>query len=264
MSLLKSDPPPPAVGFFSGVNFRGVPMHYYQFNIGDYASHTRHLEPMEDLIYRRLLDLYYLHERPLNDDATTVAKLIGLRDETASVRDVLNEFFQKTDDGYRSDRADKEIAHYHAKIEQASRAGKASAERRNNTRSTDVQPNINQEPRNIKQEPKEIQSRKSASIAKPDSVDQDVWQDFLAIRKAKRSPMTATALAAIHREAEKAGWSIDMAIRECVARGWQGFKADWVSAKPIQTANKQAAIEQRNQAAVDEWLAQQGEIHESN
>ena len=121
-------------------------MHYYQFNIGDYASHTRHLEPMEDLIYRRLLDLYYLHERPLNDDASVVAKQIGLRDMAASVRDVLNEFFERADDGYRSARADKEIAHYHSKIEQASRAGKASAERRTNARSTDVQPTNNQEP----------------------------------------------------------------------------------------------------------------------
>ena len=39
-------------------------MHFYSFNIGDYASHTRHLTPMEDLAYRRLLDIYYLHEQP--------------------------------------------------------------------------------------------------------------------------------------------------------------------------------------------------------
>ena len=34
-------------------------MHFYQFNIGDYASHTRHLNPIEDIAYRRLLDIYY-------------------------------------------------------------------------------------------------------------------------------------------------------------------------------------------------------------
>ena len=128
-------------------------MHYYQFNIGDYASHTRHLEPMEDLIYRRLLDLYYLHERPLNADASVVAKQIGLRDEAGNVRNVLNEFFERTDDGCRSARADKGINHYHSKIEQASRAGKASAERRNSARSTDVQPTNNQEPITNNQQP---------------------------------------------------------------------------------------------------------------
>jgi uncharacterized protein YdaU (DUF1376 family) len=132
-------------------------MHYYQFNIGDYASHTRHLDLLEDLAYRRILDLYYLHERPLSGDASLVAKQIGMRDDAATVRDVLNEFFEHTADGYVNARADKEIAHYHSKIEQASRAGKASAERRSNNRSTgvptDVQPNNKQEPLNNNQEP---------------------------------------------------------------------------------------------------------------
>jgi uncharacterized protein YdaU (DUF1376 family) len=132
-------------------------MHYYQFNIGDYASHTRHLDLLEDLAYRRILDLYYLHERPLSGDASLVAKQIGMRDDAATVRDVLNEFFEHTPEGFVNPRADKEIAHYHSKIEQASRAGKASAERRSNNRSTgvptDVQPNNKQEPLNNKQEP---------------------------------------------------------------------------------------------------------------
>ena len=151
-------------------------MHYYQFNIGDYASHTRHLEPMEDLIYRRLLDLYYLHERPLNDDASVVAKQIGLRDMAASVRDVLNEFFERADDGYRSARADKEIAHYHSKIEQASRAGKASAERRINARSTDVQPTNNQEPITINHKPKKEQQRGTRLPAQVENIQE--WVNF--------------------------------------------------------------------------------------
>jgi uncharacterized protein YdaU (DUF1376 family) len=201
-------------------------MHYYQFNIGDYASHTRHLDPMEDLAYRRLLDLYYLHERPLNVDATSVAKQIGLRDEAATVRDVLNEFFELTDEGYRSSRADREIAHFHAKIEQASRAGKASAERRSNGRSTDVQPTNNQEPIT------KNQVKKAPKVAPPDGVSSSVWEDFLQLRKAKKAPMTTAALSGIMGEAEKAGWSLERALSECCLRGWQGFKAEWVAGKP--------------------------------
>jgi len=120
-------------------------MHYYQFNIGDYASHTRHLDLDEDLAYRRLLDMYYLHERPLNVDSAVVAKQIGMREKVQVVQDVLNEFFQLGEEGWVNDRADKEIKHFHSKIQQASRAGKASAERRSNARSTDVQPNNKQE-----------------------------------------------------------------------------------------------------------------------
>ena len=144
-------------------------MHYYQFNIGDYASHTRHLDLDEDLAYRRLLDMYYLHERPLNADSAVVAKQIGMREKVQVVQDVLNEFFQLGEDGWINDRADKEIKHYHSKIEQASRAGKASAERRSNARSTDVQPTNKQEPRTINQEPS-IEAKASPDLGKPKSV----------------------------------------------------------------------------------------------
>lgn len=120
-------------------------MHYYQFNIGDYASHTRHLDLDEDLAYRRLLDMYYLHEHPLNVDSAVVAKQIGMREKVQVVQDVLNEFFQLGEEGWVNDRADKEIKHFHSKIQQASRAGKASAERRSSARSTDVQPTNKQE-----------------------------------------------------------------------------------------------------------------------
>ena len=121
-------------------------MHYYQFNIGDYLSHTKHLDLMEDLAYRRLLDLYYLHERPLNSGIASVARQIGMRDQETEVKTVLEEFFHLSDDGWINQRADKEIKHFHSKIDQASRAGKASAERRMSARSTDVQLTNKQEP----------------------------------------------------------------------------------------------------------------------
>ena len=126
-------------------------MHYYQFHIGDYASHTRHLSLIEDLAYRRLLDFYYLHEQPIKQ--RDIARQIGMREHEQDVLTVLNEFFLSTDAGFVSPRADKEIAHYHQKVEQASKAGKASAERRLNASSTDVQPTINHKPITINQEP---------------------------------------------------------------------------------------------------------------
>ena len=87
-------------------------MHYYQFNIGDYASHTRHLTAIEDLAYRRLLDAYYLQERPLNTGIPAVARQINLRDHEADVQAVLEEFFELTEAGWVNRRADQEIAKY--------------------------------------------------------------------------------------------------------------------------------------------------------
>jgi hypothetical protein len=160
-----------------------------------------------------------------------------MRDEAAIVRDVLNEFFQKTDDGYVNGRADKEIAHYQSKIEQASRAGKASAERRSNGRSTDVptdvQPNIKQETRNIKQETKKI----TTSVVMPEGVSQSVWDEFFSHRKAKKAKVTDLVIEGIAKEASKAGWSLEDALKEIIVRNWQSFKAEWVAVKP-QMQNK--------------------------
>ena len=70
--------------------------------------------------------------------------------------------------------------------------------------------------------------RKPALVC-PDDVPESVWADFLTIRKAKRAPMTATALQSIQREADKAGISIADALATCCERGWQSFKAEWAT-----------------------------------
>jgi uncharacterized protein YdaU (DUF1376 family) len=99
-------------------------MHYYQFHIGDYKSHTHHLSLMEDLAYRRLLDFYFLHEQPIKH--RDIARQIGMREHEEDVMTVLNEFFISTEDGFVSPRADKEIKQY----KEFSEAGKRGAAKR--------------------------------------------------------------------------------------------------------------------------------------
>jgi len=99
-------------------------MHYYQFHIGDYKSHTHHLSLMEDLAYRRLLDFYFLHEQPIKH--RDIARQIGMREHEEDVMTVLNEFFISTADGFVSPRADKEIKQY----KEFSEAGKRGAAKR--------------------------------------------------------------------------------------------------------------------------------------
>ncbi len=64
---------------------------------------------------------------------------------------------------------------------------------------------------------------------RPDEIPEQVWNDFLKIRKAKRAPLTDTALDGIRSEAEKAGYSLTQALETCCRRGWQGFEAAWVT-----------------------------------
>lgn len=87
-------------------------MHYYQFNIADYQSHTKHLTPIEDICYRRLLDWQYLHEKPIPNDIKTMCRLLVLKDYQEDVEQILNEFFVLTDDGWINQRAFDEIQSY--------------------------------------------------------------------------------------------------------------------------------------------------------
>ena len=73
--------------------------------------------------------------------------------------------------------------------------------------------------------------KKATSVAPPIGVSDSVWQEFKNLRKAKKAPITQRAIDAITSEANKAGWTLEKALEECVVRGWQAFKADWVATK---------------------------------
>jgi uncharacterized protein YdaU (DUF1376 family) len=100
-------------------------MHYYQFNIGDYKSHTEHLSEMEDLTYRRLLDWYYLHETPIPLEINETARQIRMRSHSDCITNVLQEYFERTEIGWIHHRADKEISKTGEKSEKASASAKA-------------------------------------------------------------------------------------------------------------------------------------------
>ena len=94
-------------------------MHYYQFNISDWALHTSHLTLEEDAVYRRLLDFYYDTEAPLPRESAAYVRRLRLRDHADAVSEILIEFFVLEDDGWHNKRADLEIASYHAKADTA-------------------------------------------------------------------------------------------------------------------------------------------------
>lgn len=119
-------------------------MHYFQFNIGDYASHTRHLTLMEDLAYRRLLDLYYLSEEPIAGDAQEIARKIGMRDQVEEVGQVLADFFELERDCWANSRADAEIADYKAFLEKQRQNGKRGGRPAKNPQKPTANPSLTQ------------------------------------------------------------------------------------------------------------------------
>lgn len=97
-------------------------MIWYKFHLGDYITHTTHLSDAEDLAYRRLLDLYYMSEKqiPLNTESVSRKIRIDL-DITEAI---LDEFFERTDEGYFNSRCDAEIARYNKQVETNRSLGK--------------------------------------------------------------------------------------------------------------------------------------------
>jgi uncharacterized protein YdaU (DUF1376 family) len=214
-------------------------MHYYQFNIGDYQSHTAHLTETEDLAYRRMLDWSYLHEKPLPLDPADVARLIRMRTQSESIASVLHEYFQRTADGWVSPRVLEEIGKVGAKSEKAAESAKArwSKAKDADAMRTHSEGNATQDTIHITQDTK----HKRTVIVRPDCVTHHVWEDWLKLRKTKKAAVTQTALNGIQREADKAGVSLQAALETCCERGWTGFKAEWMAAPTRQQPNLGAA-----------------------
>lgn len=77
----------------------------------------------------------------------------------------------------------------------------------------------------------EQKHKKTTVVATPEGVSDSVWQEFKNLRKAKKAPITQRAIDKISEEASNAGWTLEKALEECIVRGWQAFKADWVAKK---------------------------------
>lgn len=83
--------------------------------------------------------------------------------------------------------------------------------------------------------------KRSSNVQKPESVSEQVWNDFTALRTKRRAPITETALKGIQREAEKAGITLEAALSTCCERGWQGFKAEWYRREKLEQKNASKA-----------------------
>ena len=227
-------------------------MHYFQFNIGDYASHTSRLTPLEDLAYRRMLDLYYLNEQPLNGCVTDVARELGLSEHVSEVKYVLEKFFTESETGFSQKRIDLEIKKYKSNAKNKSKAGKASAKARQvkasskvtgvkqtlNTTSTDEQLNINHKPITINQEPvsnKDIVASTPKFNFKNEllslGVDKDILNDWMKVRKNKNATNTESAFRLLVSQISKSGLTIDQGIRFANSENWGAFKLTWYQNK---------------------------------
>lgn len=210
-------------------------MNYYPHHIGDFNNATRHLSRLERGIYRDLIELYYDTEQPLTLDIAALCRriLAQREDEPLAVEVVLNEFFIATPDGWLHERCEAEIAAYYAKADRARTNGVKGGRPKKtqpvisgfpNETQTKANQNHNQ---NHNQEPIKEKTPPVGDLFI--GIDSQVVSDFKAMRSKLKAPITKTAIDGIQRESDKAGLSLEGALRLCCERNWRGFKAEWVS-----------------------------------
>ena len=109
-------------------------MHYYSFHVSDYIHDTAHLSIYEDVVFRRLLDLYYTSEKPIPNKTQEVSRRIRMNEHTQVVQLILEEFFDfdSERDCWFHKRCDKAIADYQAKAERNREVGKLGGRPKSN------------------------------------------------------------------------------------------------------------------------------------
>jgi uncharacterized protein YdaU (DUF1376 family) len=204
-------------------------MHYYKFNIGDYARSTRHLTNDEDLAYRRLLDMYYETESPIPLETQWVARRIRI--DVGVIEVLLNDMFICTEEGWMHPRCDADIEEYHRQAERNRENGKRGGRPKTAIKQTIENPvgsesvasdnpvvtlTTNHKPITINHKPVTIEGY-------PLWLPIDAWQGWVEMRKQRKRPLTdrakaraLTKLEALH----SAGHDINELLDRSTINGW--------------------------------------------
>jgi uncharacterized protein YdaU (DUF1376 family) len=213
-------------------------MIYYAQYIADYRSATAHLEPLEDLAYRRLLDLYYGSEKPIPNETQMVSRLIRMGSHSDEIESVLREFFvlDESLNVWRREQCDIAIAAYQAKADRNREVGKLGGRPKKTQMvisdnpdgfQTEPTTNPNQNQNHIK--PKSKAKAPAAPlpvIELPADIPVETWEQYIAMRKAIKKPMTASAVnlgiaKLLTLKAE--GQNIKAVLEQSIFNSWQGL-----------------------------------------
>lgn len=253
--------------------------------IADYLGDTMHLSTEQHGAYLLLLMAAWKCGGKLPSDDVQLAQIARMpieRWQTHAAAIVLP-FFRHDGAIIVHDRVLRELSLAVAKTQQKSAAGAAGAAakwqkdgRRNGERMADA---MRSQWRNDAPSPSPsitspngevIQATRQKSASVPvakliaDGIPEDLANEWIAHRKRKRALLTPTAWDGVKREAERAGWTPEQAVRKCLARGWTGFEAAWIAGdgkgngSAIPAFAKRAAIEAHNEAVINGLLRKEG------
>lgn len=236
-------------------------MNYYERHLGDYARDAGHLTMLEHGAYTLLLDRIYATEQPIEsrEHAYRYCRA-ATEDDKRAVDYILREFFSTDGEAFMNERAGEEIDKAQKRIEAARENGKLGGRPVKNPRKTQrvthAEPNglpvgspdltqakALQTPDTITPPSEELRARARVP-SRPDDVSEQVWKDWLELRKRKRAPVTETVLTEARSEAAKAQMPLDRFFAVWCNRGSQGLQAEWL--RPDERSTGETAY-QRNQ-----------------
>ena len=116
-----------------------------------------------------------------------------------------------------SDSSTMRVAKHRQKKKQESNVDETLQKRQSNAIDTDTDT-----------DKKQIQRSKATSVACPPDVDQQIWDDWKQLRKAKKAPVTETVVDGARKESIKANMSLNDFLAVWCSRGSQGLQAEWL------------------------------------
>jgi hypothetical protein len=139
---------------------------------------------------------------------------------------------------------DSEIAEYHAKCETSRTTARLVERPKKDQNAVGSQ----SQPIRLTHNHKPITNNHKPikKLLAPEGVSSEVWDSFVQQRQKTRAVVTETVIKTIQKEADLAGWPLERALSEIVARGWRGFKAEWVKDKQ---ENKLLTFAERDELA---------------
>nr|WP_278388426.1 DUF1376 domain-containing protein [Brucella intermedia] len=236
---------------------------YFDFYPSDFMHGVRGLSAQEVGVYTMMLCRIYEENGPVEFHVMRLATYCGMRESTfVKTVEKLIELgkLQLIDGMITNHRAEAEISSRANKLKNNSKAGKASAEKRQQkqrSNSTDVQQTFNHTDTDtditsslrsdVKAQAPEKPSVKSELMK---VVDEDHAQAVIEHRKAIKKPMTVRAaqlLAGKFAKCQNPNAAVDMMI----SSGWQGFEPEWLENRKSST--RREPTPKRGETATDIW-----------
>ncbi|NYD82086.1 uncharacterized protein YdaU (DUF1376 family) [Ochrobactrum intermedium] len=236
---------------------------YFDFYPSDFMHGVRGLSAQEVGVYMMMLCRIYEENGPVEFHVMRLSTYCGMRESTfvKTVEKLIKlGKLQLVEGKITNHRAEAEISSRANKLKNNSKAGKASAEKRQQKQrlaSTDVQQPFNHTDTDtditsslrsdVKAQAPEKPSVKSELMK---VVDEDHAQAVIEHRKAIKKPMTVRAaqlLAGKFAKCQNPNAAVDMMI----SSGWQGFEPEWLENRKSSTRREPPP--KRGETATDIW-----------